>query len=552
MKNSPFRRTARCIAIVVVCSATSVVFVSGVAAALRADPQQRIQGSASYSAEVHVATVAVTVSTSDGAPVTQLGVDDFEVFEDGRRQRLAFVLTPETAPLEVGILLDTSASIGEEVAHIRTQLAGLVQALDPRDCVLMLPFSDVVGPGFWNVDIERFVVDFAFTGFTRLNDAVIVGVRALTGGADELATIVGNAHCARAEGDSRTIRRAIVLITDGSDTASAANFGDALVVAWEARIPVIIMAVGEVDELSELADVTGGAVVAAGASGKQAQALERILTTLRSLYVIGFYLSAPPDSPVPVRRPLEVRLRRRDVRVVAPDAHYVSASRPAEAVDFVGDGRALLEAGDAALALDSFDQATSAYWGLPSAHYMRAVMAQRLGLPDLAERSARWAVFLDPVDAKARVLFEEIRASSSSDQAAESPLQSESIERIWIQPAEHSRLPLQYVATHVARMVAASVSSAFDAQIIARPFDLGVAPGLSVRIRGIQDDGSIDGEIVLLSREMEQLDRQRFELSEADAQIAAQDTPPAAAGELVGAIDRLMQRLRSAGRGGRP
>ena len=500
------------------------------------------QARPSYSGEVHLATVAVTVTGRDRVPIDDLAIDDFEVLEDGRLQNAAFLLSPADTRLEVAVLLDTSSSIGRHVPDIRKLLIGFVSSLDPADCVLMLPFSDTVGPGFWNVDIERFALDFTLRGVTRLNDAIVAGLRALVGDADELTPLLGSPHCGRAAADVSNRRRVLVLITDGDDTASFASFGEALVTAWEARVPVIIMAVGNPDELTELANVTGGRFIEAGDRRRQSQSFRDILATLRSVYVIGYYLSNRPESVVPAKRSLEVRVRRDNAAAASPDAIYVSASRPGEAADLTDEGRAFFEAGDTARALDSFERATAAYWEVPSAHFLRAVVANRMGRLDLAESSARWAVFFDPSDPAMRALLQEIVARKTGSPAT-SPERGPSVS-VWVEPADHASLPLQYVGAQVARIVAGYAGDASGIRIVRRPYDHGIAYGLSVSIREIAEDGTIRGELVLSSKQMERLDSKAFELMALEAQLSARSMPPQATEGLRRTIDPLLERMQ--------
>jgi len=296
------------------------------------------------------------------------------------------------------------------------------------------------------------------------------------------------------------------------------------------------------DELGDLANVTGGRFIPARDPTRPVHYFEEILATLRSFYLISYYLSDPPTGVLPTLRSLEVRVRQDDASVAAPGAIYISASRPGEAAELTDEATSFYEAGDIERALDSFESATAAHWEVPSAHYLRAVVASRTGHLDLAEDSAKWAVFLDPTDTASRALLQDILARKGA--SLDESLKTRPSIGIWVESASHRSLPLQYVGVHVARIVASHVGATPGVRIIARPRDGGIASGLAVRIRELEDDGEIKCELILFDDQMQELDSKRFELSALEAGLAARDVPPIATQELSETVDRLLERLR--------
>lgn len=116
---------------------------------------------------------------------------------------------------------------------------------------------------------------------------------------------------------------------------------------------------------------------------------------------------------------------------------------------------------------------------------------------------------------------------------------------VWIGTAEHASLPLQYVGNHVARLVASHVGES-EMRIVPRPYDLGLAYGLSISIRDVDDDGGISGEMQLSNMDRERVDRERFELTSQEAQLSARDNPPQPPQRLRAVIDTLLERIRRA------
>ena len=65
-----------------------------------------------------------------------------------------------------------------------------------------------------------------------------------------------------------------------------------------------------------------------------------------------------------------------------------------------------------------------------------------------------------------------------------------------------------------------------------------------MRIREIEDDGRIKGEIILVDEDMDKVDDEEFELTSSEARLSARDVPPIATQRLSKTIDGLLERLR--------
>ena len=67
--------------------------------------------SAQFTATADIVHLDVVVTGPNQWFVPMLSADDFEVFEDGARHKIAFFSSDEVAPLTLVILLDASSSI---------------------------------------------------------------------------------------------------------------------------------------------------------------------------------------------------------------------------------------------------------------------------------------------------------------------------------------------------------------------------------------------------------------------------------------------------------
>ncbi len=149
-------------------------------------------------------TVPVSVLDRQGRFIPNLKREDFTLLENGNEQSIAFFETAEK-PFTVALLLDTSASTQFKLSEIKAAALEFAKQLRPQDRVLLVTFnSEVLLLTDPTNDLELIaetVEEFVHSGTaTRLYDAVSLTI------AERLNRIKG--------------RKAIVLFTDGVDTAS--------------------------------------------------------------------------------------------------------------------------------------------------------------------------------------------------------------------------------------------------------------------------------------------------------------------------------------------
>ena len=149
-------------------------------------------------------TVPVSVLDRQGRFIPNLKREDFTLLENGNEQSIAFFETAEK-PFTVALLLDTSASTQFKLSEIKAAALEFAKQLRPQDRVLVVTFNSEVllltEPTNDLVLMEETIEEFVHTGTaTRLYDAVNLTI------AERLNRIKG--------------RKAIVLFTDGVDTAS--------------------------------------------------------------------------------------------------------------------------------------------------------------------------------------------------------------------------------------------------------------------------------------------------------------------------------------------
>ncbi|MFN2511784.1 MAG: VWA domain-containing protein, partial [Pyrinomonadaceae bacterium] len=154
--------------------------------------------------ETNLVAVPVSVLDRNGRFIAHLGREDFTISENGVEQSIAY-FEPAEKPFTVALLLDTSPSTHFHLSEIKEAAIAFAKQLRPQDRVLIVSFSDQVlllteVTNDVNI-INPVIIQNATVGTaTRLYDAVELVIK------ERLNKIKG--------------RKAIVLFTDGVDTAS--------------------------------------------------------------------------------------------------------------------------------------------------------------------------------------------------------------------------------------------------------------------------------------------------------------------------------------------
>jgi VWFA-related protein len=172
--------------------------------------------------------VALNVTVTDGHDrfVKGLTKEDFAVFEDGVPQQLSFFAANQV-PLDMAIMIDTSASMGDKIDMVRQAATSFVQTLRPGDRAEVISFS---------TDTQVLV---PFTDDKPKLEAAIASAKARGSTAlyNSLYIAVGDlARLGKQEAGMR--RPAIVVLTDGDDTSSMVSFDDLLESAKRANVAV--------------------------------------------------------------------------------------------------------------------------------------------------------------------------------------------------------------------------------------------------------------------------------------------------------------------------
>ncbi len=251
--------------------------------------------------DVKLVSVFAAVTNANGAPVTDLAKDDFELREDGVKQKLAVFEQQSELPLSIVMELDTSGSVHKDFQlEIESARRFISSILRPVDRLSLIQFSEIVEEVVpFTADqkkIAQGVKRIRLGSGTALYDAIYLGGESLIG---------------------RSGRKVMVLITDGGDTMSKTDYAMAVRAAQQAEaivysiivVPIAASAgrnTGGEHALIQLSEDTGGKHYYADNIGSLDRAYQKISRELRTQYLLGYY---------PSQRIADSDFRRIDIRV---------------------------------------------------------------------------------------------------------------------------------------------------------------------------------------------------------------------------------------------
>ena len=266
--------------------------------------------------DVSLVSLLSSVLDKEGRPALDLTADQFEVYEEGVKQKIE-LLEPETQqPLDLTLMIDSSLSEIKELEFEEDAASRFIQKLvRPGDRLAVYEFADAVtmlAPFSSNVTALQSALKHIIAGDgTALYDAVYLGSEAL-----------GRNPPGR--------RKVIVLVTDAGETTSRADFETARRAALRADAllyTIVVRAVkteggrntaGE-HALETIADTTGGATYFPNELGELSAMFDRIDRELRTQYRLAYY--PVPRPPAGMYRNIEVRVNC-ECKVRSRKAYY--------------------------------------------------------------------------------------------------------------------------------------------------------------------------------------------------------------------------------------
>jgi Ca-activated chloride channel family protein len=197
-----------------------------IAAAQTPSPDAGSRPPATFRSGVDVVALNVTVLDQQQRLIGDLARQDFVVFEDGVRQDISYFETRDV-PLDLALLIDTSISMTPNLASVQRAARQLAAMLRPTDRAAVMAFNDRVHV-LTSFTSQPEVIATAIgstrpAGATALYNAIYVALREFR---RNLAA------------DDTVRRRAIVVLSDGEDTASLLSFEELMAEARRAGVTI--------------------------------------------------------------------------------------------------------------------------------------------------------------------------------------------------------------------------------------------------------------------------------------------------------------------------
>jgi len=263
-----------------------------------------------FQSGIEITSVTATVTDKDGRLVHDLPQEVFEVYEDGTRQTIT-QFTRDRVPVGLGVLLDVSDSMyGRRIhdAHAAVERF-LFELLDPADEFFLLTFNHapraVTGWTRTQTDVSHALAAIRPSGGTAIYDAIV-----------ESMPLVARRNRQRA---------ALLVISDGADTASTASLRDVRSALLRSDAFVYAIAIDSPDRtpintrvnpqaLREITNESGGRTEVVQTSADLAEATARIAEELNSQYLLGYSSARGGDGQY---HSLRVRVSSGEYRVRA-------------------------------------------------------------------------------------------------------------------------------------------------------------------------------------------------------------------------------------------
>src|SRR5229473_6423212 len=250
--------------------------------------------------------IPVTVTDPLNRFVTGLERENFRLFEDKSEQKLTHFAS-EDAPLSVGLVFDTSGSMGSKLDKSRQAVGQFFKTANPEDEFFLIQFNDrpelVVDLTTRVEEIQNRLTFTQSKGRTALLDAVYMALHKMK--------------------KAKNPRKALLIISDGGDNSSRYTESEIKKLVQEADVQIYAIGIFELmanrgrtpeelsgpSLLSELAEQTGGRHFPVDNLNELPDVAAKIGMELRNQYILGY---------TPTNQVRDGKYRRVQVKLVQP------------------------------------------------------------------------------------------------------------------------------------------------------------------------------------------------------------------------------------------
>jgi Ca-activated chloride channel homolog len=181
---------------------------------------------ATFHSNIDVVALNVVVTDSDQKYVSGLRPSDFAVFEDGIQQDVSF-FGASGVPLDLAILLDTSASMTGKMQLVQQAAIGFLNTLRAGDRAIIVDIKDATKIMYALGDdmeaAKQAILSTAPRGGTALYNGTYLTLKEMV---------------KERRGNADVRRQALVVLSDGDDTASLVTYDDLMDLAKQSGIAI--------------------------------------------------------------------------------------------------------------------------------------------------------------------------------------------------------------------------------------------------------------------------------------------------------------------------
>jgi Ca-activated chloride channel family protein len=256
------------------------------------------------STNVVLVLLDVSVKDAKGGYIPGLSKDAFHIYEDGAAQDIT-VFSNADLPVAVGLVLDDSGSVRSKRPELITAGLAFAGASNPKDQVFVVNFNDKVRSGLppatpFTDDVKLLrlaLLENQPEGQTALYDAIAFALHHIDSGQRD--------------------KKALVVVSDGSDNCSTHSFMDLMRLIQESHTTIYTVGIFGADDadrnpqvLKRIASASGGECFLPGDFAQIVPICQKIARDIRNRYTIGY---------IPARTGEKAGFRKTRVAVDAPD-----------------------------------------------------------------------------------------------------------------------------------------------------------------------------------------------------------------------------------------
>ncbi len=231
---------------------------------------------------VDLVVLHASVQTSERLPVSGLGKEDFQVYEDGALQQIES-FSHGDIPVTVGLVIDNSGSMRPKRTEVIAAALAFANASNAKDQMFVVNFNERVFFGlpadtdFTNsaTQLEIALSRFAAEGMTALYDATAAGLE----------------HLKKGNRD----KKVLILISDGGDNASRRKMAEVMTLAKQSDVIIYTIGIFDKDDmdrnprvLRQLAKATGGEAFLPEFVKEIIPICQRIARDIRNQYTLTY------------------------------------------------------------------------------------------------------------------------------------------------------------------------------------------------------------------------------------------------------------------------